>query len=469
VAESHDVDVVVVGAGISGLTAARRLVEAGLAVVVLEANDRVGGRTTNLDVGNGVITEGGGQWVGPGQDAVLSLIDELGLTTFKTHTAGRSIYLRDGKRKLYDGVVPPLSPLAMLDYAQLEFRLERMARSVPVHAPWAAKRASEWDSTTFGHWIDRNAKNAEARWLLCAAFSIVFSQDPHSVSLLAALHLFAAGGGLAACVEVEGGAQEARVVGGSVRIAATLAEQLPEGMVVLDSPVEEIDQSADGMVVVRSRRTTVRCRQVIVAMSPGDAQHIQFTPDLPPRRTKLQQVGGSGSMNKLFMVYDRPFWRDEGLNGQALSDLTMTPFVTDNSPPDGSIGILLTFMLPATTHTTLRWTDELLASEEARREALTSDLVTLFGTKAAQPTQYLEKLWTNEPWIGGCVTMLAPGSRTHYTDALTAPVGDVHWAGTETSLDNHPGYMDGAVRAGDRAARDVQRALGSDLSIGSRP
>ncbi|OBI96683.1 flavin monoamine oxidase family protein [Mycobacterium asiaticum] len=456
----HDnVDVVVVGAGISGLTAARRLVEAGHSVVVLEANGRVGGRTMNIDVVDGVITEGGGQWVGPGQNAVLALVDELGLSTFPTHTDGMAIYLRNGRRKLYDGVVPPLHPLVMLDYAHLQFRLERMARRVPLAAPWQAPRAGEWDSTTFGHWIDRHAKTAEAKWLMGLAFSIVLSQDPRSVSLLSVLHLFAATGGMSGAIEVKGGAQEARIVGGSARIAITLAEQLPADVVILDSPVEAIDQSRRGEVAVQSRRATVRCRQVIVAMSPGDAQRIRFTPDLPARRTKLQHGGGCGSMNKLFMVYERPFWRDDGLNGQALSDLMMTPFVSDNSPPDGSVGILVTFMLPATGHTTLRWTDEVLESSDARRKALARDLISLFGSKAGQPSQYLEKLWTNEPWISGCVNMLAPGSRSQCRDAIVRPVGNVHWAGAEASLDDHPGYMDGAVRAGERAASEVCSVL----------
>jgi monoamine oxidase len=459
VVSDENVDVVIVGAGLSGLTAARRLMAGGRSVVVLEASDRVGGRTENLDVADGVVTQGGGQWVGPGQDAVLGLIEELGLTTSKTYTAGKSIYLRRGKRKLYEGVIPPLSPLTLLDYTQLQIRLERMAKTIPIGAPWAARKAVEWDSTTFGHWLDRNSTNAEAKWLMALAFSIVTAQDPRTVSLLFMLNLFRTSGGVEGPINVEGGAQEASVVGGTWLISAKMAEQLPAGSVVLGSPVSEIRQWDHDQITVVSKRAIVNCRQVVVAMAPGDAQRIRFTPDLPLRRATLQQVGGSGSESKLFMVYDKPFWRDEGLNGQAVSDLMMTPFVSDCSPPDGSVGVLVTFMQPSTTSASLTWTEEVLNDRDTRRHALTEDLVTLFGPKAGRPTGYLEKHWTSEPWISGCVNMAAPGVYTHYTDALTAPVGNIHWAGSETSIDHHPMYMDGAVRAGERAAQAVAALL----------
>lgn len=208
-------DVAVIGAGLAGLTAARELTRSGHSVVVLEANERVGGRTVNVEVAPGVVADGGGQWVGPGQDHILALIDELGLATFDTHIHGRHVYLRDGRRKLFTGPIPPMSRAAFADFAQAQLRLERMARSVPVDRPWAAKRARRWDGTTFGRWIDVNTLTREARRLLTLCFTIVNGEDPHSTSLLLMLSRIASAGGIGHLIEVTGGAQETRVAGGT--------------------------------------------------------------------------------------------------------------------------------------------------------------------------------------------------------------------------------------------------------------
>ncbi|WP_336792030.1 flavin monoamine oxidase family protein [Gordonia malaquae] len=456
--EQRTVDAVVIGAGISGLTAARRLTQTGRSVAVIEAGDRVGGRTMNLQVTDGVITEGGGQWVGPGQDRVLALIDELGLTTFKTFINGKSIYHRRGRSKRYDGTIPPMSPLAIADFAQLQLRLERMAKSIPLEAPWTARRAQEWDATTFGRWIDEHSFTAEAREMFTMAFTVTNAEDLHSTSLLVQLARIKGGGGIDHAINITDGAQESRVVGGTAALADRMAADLGPS-VVLDSPVSDVHQDADG-VLVRSARLDVRADRVIVAMSPGDAARIRFTPDLPTRRSMLQRRWSSGSENKLFAVYNRPFWRDQGLNGQAVSDLPVANYVVDNSPPDASAGILLTFHGTAGAGRGQHWTDAILDDPAARRDAFLADLVTLFGPEAANPVAYLEKDWTHEPWISGCVGSRAPGSLTQYTDADRRPIGRIHWAGTETAILNQ-GYIDGAVSAAERAASEVLTAAGA--------
>ncbi|MFE3079694.1 flavin monoamine oxidase family protein [Nocardia tengchongensis] len=464
--EQQSTDVVVVGAGVSGLTAARRLQQAGHSVLVLEANDRVGGRTVNLDVGQGVITEGGGQWVGPGQDRVLALLDELGLETFKTYVEGKSIYLRKGETKVFRGTIPPLSPIVLADYAQMQLRLERMAKTVPLEAPWNAPSARRWDSITFGQWIDANAFTKEVRLLFKLAFTVTDGEDLHSTSLLVQLARIAGCGGIDHLVNITGGAQESRVVGGTQLISTRMADDLA-GRVVLDSPVSRIEQDRDG-VLVSSARAEVRARQVIVAMAPSDAVRIRFSPDLPTRRAMLQRRWCNGTESKLFAIYDRPFWRDKGFSGQAITDLPVANYVVDNSPPDGRVGILLTFLGTAGSGYGLHWSDEILDDPDARRTAFLADLCTLFGPEAANPTAYLEKDWTHERWISGCVSSRPPGVITQYTDADRQPVGRIHWAGTETAILNQ-GYIDGAVSAGERAADDVGRTLTPHRSAAAGP
>ncbi|MEU0405316.1 NAD(P)/FAD-dependent oxidoreductase [Streptomyces sp. NPDC006197] len=454
--QEAEADVVVVGAGVSGLTAARRLVQAGRSVLVLEADDRVGGRTLNLSVGKGVITEGGGQWVGPGQDRLFALLDELGLKTFKTYVDGKSLLHRKGVRQEFTGSVPALPGKALEDFGRLAATLEKMAATVPVDAPWNAKNAVEWDATTFGHWLDANAATEESTWLFTLAFTVLHGEDPHNTSLLLALFHIAGADGIEHMISTTGGAQESRVVGGTQRICLEMAAQLGKH-VVLGSPVGEIRRRG-GDVLVRSAKTDVRCKQVIVAMSPADAERISFTPHLPARRTSLQRKWHNGTESKLFAVYEKPFWRAKGLNGSAMTDLPFARFVVDNSPPDGSVGILLTFMGTAGSGPGHTWSDGVLDDPRERRAAFLADLVTLFGPEAARPIRFLEQDWAHEPWIDGCVSTTPPGLLTQYTDAVRKPVDRIHWAGTETAT-AYQGYIEGAVQAGERAAKEVGAVL----------
>ncbi|WP_433031726.1 flavin monoamine oxidase family protein [Actinomycetospora sp. CA-053990] len=450
-------DVVVVGAGLSGLTAALRLVERGLSVRVLEAGTRVGGRTRDLDVGDDVVTEGGGQWIGAKHERMFALLADLGLATFPTHTAGKTLYLHRGRRRTFGGTIPPMRPWAMLDFVQAQLRLERMAQHVPVATPWTAPRAVEWDGTTLGHWLDTHCHADEAKQMFTFGFSLVFCEDPHRISLLKVLHQIRTSGGIDFMLNTENGAQETRIVGGSQRPSLVVADRLGDD-VVLDSPVTEIHQT-DDEVLVRSARLDVRAQRAIVAMTPADADRIRFTPDLPTRRAALQRVWHNGTESKIFAVYDRPFWRDQGLNGAAVTDLPVAHYVIDNSPPDASIGILLSFV--GTTGP-----DEILDDSTARRAALLTDLETLFGSDAGRPVRVLEQNWVHEPWISGCVSTRAPGVMTAYTDATTKAVGRVHWAGTEAAPE-FEGYLEGAVRSAERAVGEVVAATRPTVALAS--
>jgi monoamine oxidase len=447
-----DADVIVVGAGLAGLTAARDVQAKGASAIVVEARDRVGGRLLNEDIGDGQVVEVGGQWIGPGQDRVAALARELGLETFPTWTEGEQIVEVGGKQTRYSGKIPKLAPHVLADLGQTQVKLERLARKVPLEAPWLAPNARALDSQTFWSWMRRNVYTRSGRALLEMVVEAVWAAEPADLSLLHVLFYINSAGGLDPLVDTEGGAQQDRFVGGSQLLAVRLADRLGEDAVRLGHPVRRIEHTADG-VTVHADGAGFTGRRAIVAIPPTLAGRIVYDPPLPGMRDQLTQRMPQGTVIKTMAIYDRPFWRDEGLNGQATSDVGPAKVVTDNSPPSGSPGVLLAFLegdharrlgtLPA----------------DARRREIVAGLARLFGPRAADPVRFIERRWAEEEWTRGCYgCYFPPGGWTSYGQALRAPIGSLHWAGAETGT-RWMGYMDGAVQSGERAAREVTAAL----------
>jgi monoamine oxidase len=456
-------DVVVVGGGFAGLTAARRLTQKHKSVIVLEARDRVGGRVWNHNLGGGVVSERGGTFVGPTQDRVLALAKEFGIGTFPVYDTGDDLYINGSTRLRYADTNPltanaPPDPLALPNLATVVSELDEMSKSVPVGAPWTAPKASEWDGQTLESWINSQiVVTPQFKALLPLATRPIFGAEPRELSLLFVLFYVASSGNaqnpgtFERNFNARGGAQQDRFVGGSQRIALLAAHHLGK-RVVLSSPVRTIEQHK-GTVTVHSDRMIVRAKHAIVAMPPVLAGRIQYASGLPSGRHQLTDRFPQGTLTKVAAVYDRPFWRDQGLTGQALSTASPVSATFDDSPPSGKPGIVFGFV----------GGDEArkynASSPASRRAAVLNQYAGFFGSQALKPRAFFDTIWTEEQWTRGCpVGIPTVGTLSALGPHLKAPVGHVHWAGTETS-DYWNGYMDGAVRSGERAASEVFAAL----------
>ena len=434
---ARECDVAIVGAGLSGLTAARRLVAARASVCVLEARDRVGGRTFDHPIAGGHVLEGGGQWVGPGQERVLALARELGIPTFESATTGKIAVVTAGRRFTVDAAEDSKS------LRRAKEKLDAMARDVPLDKPWAAPHAVEWDAMTVADWFKTHA-NAAA----LSDFTVDCETelgDPAKISLLFYLFYNHSAGGQHA-LEVD--AQKWRFKGGPQQLSLDMAKALGDDL-ILGSPVSRVSTAVpDGRVNVESARVVLSAKRLIVAMSPADVRRISFTPALPPARRGLEQGWPGEHAVKINLVYKSAFWRDAGLSGLGISE-GAAGVTFDNSPPDGSCGALLVFLA----------NERAPGDAKGRRRAVLADLAKLFGRAAGEPLAYYETDWSADGWTSGCVSPVGPSLLTRFGTALREPTGPIHWAGTETSQ-VWCGYMDGAVRSGERAAMEVSTALG---------
>jgi monoamine oxidase len=439
----------VVGAGLAGLSAARAIREAGHSVVVLEARDRVGGRTLNEKIGKGEVVEIGGQWVGPGQTHVLDLIDQLGLETFDTYVDGKSLYYRSGTLTEYEGIIPPVSGPVLVEILNVLNDMNAKAAAVPVDAPWNAPDALGWDSVTLATYLDDLGLSPEARDVIELAITSVFAVEPRDTSLLFfALYTAMAGADFNNLINTTGGAQERRIVGGSQRISLELAKRLGKA-VKLSRPVKSI-RTDGGRIAVKAGDDTWSAKRVIVTVPPALIGGIRFNPPLPAARAQFDQRFPMGTVIKCMAVYDSPFWREDGLNGMTTSDPGPVKLTYDNSPPDGDPGVLLGFIEGQDAR------DLLGASEKDRKAAVVECFVRYFGPQAeSRMTGYVEKSWAEDPWSRGCYGgVMPPGAIVGYPNVVRKPAGRIHWAGTETATE-WGGYMDGAIQSGQRAASEV--------------
>ncbi len=443
-----DYEVIVIGAGYAGLTAARNLIRGGKKVLLLEARDRVGGRVYTHHTSQGYYMDKGAGWIGPTQDRMYALLKEFNISALPTYTSGKSIFYYNDKKKRYSGLIPPVGIHHLIGVQLALNKINKFSKKINLKAPWNSLNASIYDSITTEDWMTKQMpKSQVARDIFKLAFEAVWAAHPREVSLLHTLFYVKSGGNIELLTNVKNGAQQDRILGGADAPARALAQQI-KARIQLQAKVTAIEQNAEGVKII-GENFQYQSKKVVIAMPPIVADDIIFTPTLPPMRQSLQKKMPMGKVWKTFMVYEKPFWRKMGMNGMITAPQENVSVVFDNSPKDESVGILMGFV----SADAASYFQAL--SQEERKDEVLGAYNKYFGEVANNPIHYEDHCWTEDPLTKGCyVGLMPPSVMTSYGTALCRPVVHIHWAGTETS-EIWNGYMEGAIRSGERVAAEI--------------
>ncbi|KAF2162488.1 hypothetical protein M409DRAFT_69082 [Zasmidium cellare ATCC 36951] len=453
----EQVDVAVVGAGLSGLAAAQKLIDSGKRVAVIEARDRVGGRVDNKKLKNGSVTELGAAFIGPTQDRVLALANELHLETFKEYNQGYNLAFVDGQRLNYSASSPspPVDPTTTEQILEIITKIDTLAATLDVENPWNSPNATAWDAITLQDWAYETLTTTVGREAFEISVESIWSGTAEQLSFLYALAYVAGAGNqtnkgtFERLILTNDGGQESRIVGGTGLLPECLAGKIGRDKITLSNPIKSITQTRFGKYLIRGESKSFLAQNVIVAMSPPVAGLVEYSPPVSAKRQKLMQRMFMGNEGKMNAIYKTPFWRENGLSGQVQSTSGTVKATFDDSPADASYGAILGFIEAGQ----MKALDN--ATEAEIQKLVQEDYVRYFGPEAANAEEWVLVRWDNEAFSRGGPTALA-GLHTFqpYGAALKQPDGGIHWAGTEAS-DYWPGYMDGAIRSGERAAEEI--------------
>lgn len=450
--EVLDRDVVVIGAGISGLVTARRLTQAGHSVAVLEARDRVGGRTWSQTI-DGSFFEIGGQWISVEQTALKDLLAELGKETFHRYREGDSVFVTpDGVRHEFDGDFP-VAPVTLAEIGRLVEGLDELAAQMDVSAPWAHPRATELDRISFATWLSEHSGDPQARRIVEHYIAAgMLTKPAHAFSVLQALLMIASAENFGNLID-EDLLLDERVVGGMQSVSEQIAAELGADVVRVNAPVRSLHWSADGdgapgEVLAVSDGLRVRARFAVVAVPPNLYSRIDYVPELPRERQVAHQHVSMGLVIKVQAAYDRPFWRDRGLSGTGFASHELVCEVYDNSSPHESRGMLVGFI--AGEAADRAWA----LPEEERRRAILHSFAAYFGEEATQPVAYYVSDWGSEQWTRGAfATSYDLGGLSRWGHQQNQPVGPMFFASSDIQGSGYQ-HVDGGVRIGtDTAAR----------------
>ncbi|EJO5753558.1 FAD-dependent oxidoreductase [Salmonella enterica] len=448
--ENLSTDVVIVGAGLAGLAAADHLQQMGHEVLVVEGRDRIGGRVHTTFLA-GVPVDCGATWVGPNHSAVRDLADRLGCTFIPQHNEGESILAFNGRRTNEDAVSPLIDPninQITKDINRIFEAIAALVESLPTESAWLHPEAEALDSISVASWLSSKKALRNTRKFMNMFCLVHWGAPIEDISFFNALRYIKTLGGVEAMMSVDGGNEQDRILGSAHMMVSKLADTLGSRLII-NSPVLSISNESDH-AIVKTETQTISTKYVIVAVSPIHRSTIVFRPLLPEQHYGLARSWRLGALSKAFAAYKTPFWRDQGLSGQAVSDNPIAFLTFDVSPTPEGPGIMMAF---CEGHDFDKY------EPKERRKLVIDQLAQLYGEKARDIIDYADFSWGNDSFApGGPNPALAPKTWTSFGKFLREPVGQIHWAGTETA-DDTSGTMNGAILSGQRAAAEVASRL----------
>ena len=426
-------DVVVVGAGLAGLVAARDLQAGGARVTVLEARPRVGGRVEQVELADGRRIQLGGEVVGDAHTSYLELVAELGLTLTASYVAEPGEITRQVPGSVDVGTWPSWCTAAdRSSYDAVEAALEKVLAAIDPEDPWACPDLGRLDRLSVGDWL-REVGASPNVLRLWEMFQLSMSDGSIERTSMFAYARKIVVGGTTGSYDVEQW-ENLRVAEGAATVALTMAATLHD--VRLSTPVRRIEVGAHGSVVTTSAGEALRTDAVVLAVPAGPARDLEIGGVSEARLRSLRRQRHAWAA-KFVAAYDGPFWRGRGQNALAESEGVL------GSTWPQQPGVLST-LVPPERYAAFAATDPATRTREALAQ-----LAELYGPEATSPLQTWTRLWGTDPWTQGYVTNWRPGDveavgRLHGTHEPPFYVcGSDQWVA---------GYMEGAVRTGRGAA-----------------
>jgi len=444
--------IAIIGAGFSGLAAARILNQTGISFQVFEARERLGGRVYTQQIQEDLYLDMGGQWIGSSQTRMYELCEEYGISYFETYNQGKSILELKGKIKSYQGTIPKLDIISLLNLDMIVRKLERMASKIDLEKPWIHPKAQLFDGQTLEDFLKRNSKTETCYQVMKVGMQTIFACELHELSLLHTLFYIRSGNSLGALISIKNGAQQHRIHGGMQTLAEAIAKPFLN-RIQFNSPVLSISKK-NGDYSLRTPRGEQLFSHIVFAVPPPLLKKIGINPPLSDQKQKLLERYDMGCIGKCQMVYPKPFWRDQNLSGQAVSDSEFyLQTLFDSSPVDSKYGVLMGFVIGNKARKFFKM------DEDSRKQAVKKQLIQYFGEEANQEINYVDHTMNQETWSEGCYAGIrGVNSWTKYHNSYSQSEGRLHFAGTEAATRWH-GYIEGAVRAGEAAAEKILQEL----------